>query len=695
MLFADLETFSHVDIKVAALDRYASDPSTRILMCAYADIEGPIDIWQEGEPLPARLKSAFYGGTGEDVVAWNKGFEETVLEKCNGVTGIKWRDAMVAARYAGLPAGLKSANKVPFFSGQAVTSKESRLIALFCKPNKDGTVNNRTTHPAEWEEFCQYCKDDVQDTRLIWKWCLKNFPAPVDAIWRRAWHVDQAINRRGLPIDVDMCEWADKEATRLQAEAHERLKELTGLENPNSVKQLLEWVSEPSRGGYPYNGLGKELVKRFVDDPEVPECEAKAALRLRLDGAKAAVKKFPKILETISPDERLRQQYSFYGAHTGRWSGRGAQPQNLKAPRTPEDKALTKQCVKLLEAHLPAPSLHALSFMGRPLIKAPKGKKVVISDFKSVENRVLAWVACCESMLEVYAQGKDPYIDFATKLWDLPYEEISAEQRQLAKPGTLGCGFGLGGGKEKRIAKCTACKHSVDVGADSVEGSIFDCPKCFARTCKVGPIVRTGLWRYAQMMGIDLTQEQAAAQVQIFRTAFAEVQELWYYLEEAYVACVQTKLPQKVGCLTFIYREPALRIVLPSGRELVYMNPWAYKGRNERGFQSVTMGFEGVKGNAWMRQSTYGGRLCENVIQAIAADLLVEALFLAEADARLEVILHSHDEIGALADNADITAKQRLEEYMSRTPTWAPGLIMAADGNEAERYAKAMRRKVA
>lgn len=683
MLFVDIETYSELDIKTAAVDRYASHPSTRILMCAYAEDAGPVSIWEDNEPLPERLQKALYTPNGEEIVAWNKGFEHTVLKKVAGVpSGVNWRDAMVYARYVGLPGGLKNANKVPFFAGQAVTAKESLLINKFCKPQKDGTVKDRNTDPGDWALFVQYCKDDVSDTRLIWDWCFKHFTMPDRVL--RAWQLDQLINWRGLPIDLDMCRAAATNAVRLQEDSHRTLISFTGLENPNSTKQLLAWVTER---GYPYNGLGKELVQRFVDDVEQPDGEAKQALRLRLAGAKAAVKKFPKILETISSDNRLRQQFQFYGAHTGRWSGRGAQVQNLKVPRTPEDKAALAECVLALTNGREVKSLDALSFAGRPLIRAPKGKKVVISDFKSVENRVLAWLAGCDAMMDVYRKGQDPYKDFASKLWDLPYEEVSAEQRQIAKPGTLGCGFGLGGGKEIRAAKCSECGEKCTVAATISEP--FACARieCCGRMIP-GEIARTGLWRYAQMMGIDLTQEQATAQVMIFRDAFAEVCALWFYLEEGYKACVRTKREQLVGELRFVYRDPALRIVLPSGRELVYANPFAFEERDARGFKKVVLGFEGVKNNVWMRQTTYGGRLAENVVQSVAADLLWDSLFVAEADTALEVIGHCHDEIIVLADVSDNTAKARLEGYMTQVPAWATGLIMAADGAEGERYGK-------
>lgn len=416
--------------------------------------------------------------------------------------------------------------------------------------------------------------------------------------------------------------------------------------------------------------------------------EARQALQLRLAGAKASIKKLPKILEQLSPDDRLRNQYAFYKAHTGRWAGKGAQLQNLKAARTKEEKALVSAVVKMLEEDRQVPSLDALSLALRPLLTAPVGKKVVLADFKSVENRVLAWASGCESMMEVYKQGKDPYIDFAARMDGCDYSEVTAEMRQQAKPGVLGCGFGLGGGQLVRKCKC-ACKNVWNVPPETTRAT---CPRCGAEVIP-GLVAKTGLWRYAEMMGIDLSQEKAQAQVQEFRQAFMEIAEFWYYLEEAYAACAINKRVQKVnsslGCkLAFIYKDPALRVVLPSGRELVYPNAFAHTERTPRGGKKLTLGYESARGHGWGVHNTYGGRLCENIIQAIACDCLVDALFLMDKDSGLEIVGTTHDEIITLADAEDKTALDRLISYMSVTPAWAPGLVLGADGHEGRRYDK-------
>jgi len=255
-LYLDLETFSLLDLKKVSLDRYASHPSTRILMCAYAGPSGAVDIWTEGDPgldvLQERIRR-------ETVVPWNRMFEYMLMWKVWKLRAAGWLDAMVHALYAGLPAGLKDCNRVPFFANESETSKETLLINKFCKPQKDGSIRDRNTDPEDWALFCQYCKDDVHDTRLIHQWLLPRYTIP-DRVYR-AWLLDQEINERGMPMDRPGAAYAWLEAQRLQALAGQQLKDVTGLENPNSPAQLLKWVQER---GYPFNSLAKEMVKKAI-----------------------------------------------------------------------------------------------------------------------------------------------------------------------------------------------------------------------------------------------------------------------------------------------------------------------------------------------------------------------------------------------------------------------------------------------
>lgn len=341
MLFLDLETFSELDLRKTSLDRYASDPSTRILMCAHAEPEEQMQFWQEGdyrEPLEKRIRK-------HTCIPWNKSFEETLIKKVWGIEAAAWDDAMVRARYASLPGGLKDCNRVSFFQGQSVTSKETLLINKFCKPGKNGVIRNRDTDPEDWAAFCDYCKRDVEDTRLIYNWLLKHFDMPERVF--NAWLLDQKINRRGMPVDVPFVRAAEREAIRLTELGQQKLKEITGLENPNSLTQLGKWLGER---GYMFNSLGKELLQRALDNhAEEMTPEARETIQLRLDVNKTSLKKLPKILEQVSADERLREQYRYYGAHTGRTAGKGAQLQNLKAARTKEEAAKVAEVVSILE----------------------------------------------------------------------------------------------------------------------------------------------------------------------------------------------------------------------------------------------------------------------------------------------------------------------------------------------------------
>lgn len=260
-LFPDYETFSAMDIKRVSTDVYAAHKSTRALMCAFAFDDGPMELWQEGESGLEALKRDL---KSHIVIPWNTSFEKAISRYVWGMTGIAWRDCMVAALYAGFPAGLKDCVKLPFFKGDATSTKEALLINKFCKPQPDGKARNKETDPEDWELFCDYCRRDVQGTRVIWQWLQEYIPTP-ENIWNQ-WEIDQRINERGMPIDRLMTYRAWDEAQRLQLRENERLKILTGLDNPNSGAQLLPWLRER---GYPYTSLGKELVlKALKEEPD-------------------------------------------------------------------------------------------------------------------------------------------------------------------------------------------------------------------------------------------------------------------------------------------------------------------------------------------------------------------------------------------------------------------------------------------
>lgn len=390
--------------------------------------------------------------------------------------------------------------------------------------------------------------------------------------------------------------------------------------------------------------------------------DAREVLGLRLDASKSSVKKFAAILEGVSPDGRLRNQFKYYGAHTGRWSGRGAQPQNLPRAETNE-----KDLENLIRQGM-IPTLDTLSSCIRPMIKAGPGKKLVVADLSAIENRVLGWLSGCDAMLDIYKRGLDPYKVFATLLPPVKeiivnesgdygprekvirYEDVTKALRQVCKPAVLGCGYGLGPGQERKL-------HT-------------------------GQVVYTGLRAYAGGMGISLTAEQSATMVRTFRQTYFEVVDYWGYLGEAFCAAVKTHSRQQVGVVFVGYSGDAVYIELPSGRRMHYINPKAWKGS-----KGLELRFDGLRQGQWCQVSTWGGSLTENVVQAVARDVLVEGMLRAEAD-HMSIVGHAHDEIICEVDEDYPLADKKLSLYMSAAIDWAPGLPLAAEGWCGPRYGK-------
>lgn len=639
MLFIDLEVFSEASITDVPIDVYATHPSTRIILACAAEDDGPMRTFEDFVSLTVFLRSL----PEPRLCAWNVGFERTVLAARGFRTPLsRWEDPMVQARYVGLPGGLKQAAKVELLQvpAEAATKSETLLIKKFCMPSKDGRVHNAQTDPEDWAAFVDYCRRDVETLRHIYnRLNALGFTLPPSE--RRVWELDQKINARGLPIDVETSIHAASEVVRLTGAAQAKMKGLTGLDNPNSVHQLLPWLKER---GYIYDSLGKEFVQSALDSVS-PTAEARQVLTLRLDAAKSSVKKFKAIVEGVSPDGRLRQQFKYYGAHTGRWSGRGAQPQNL--PRNPTDE---KELENLIRRGM-IPTLDTLSTCIRPMIKAEAGKKLVVSDLSAIENRVLAWLSGCDSMMEIYARGRDPYKDFATKLPGGPlYEDVTKALRQICKPAVLGCGYGLGPGQERQL-------HT-------------------------GQVVFTGLRAYASNMGISLTGNQSREMVSTFRSTYHEVVDYWYYLQEAFYAACKTKKRQQVGVINFTATSDAVMIELPSGRNIHYLNPRAWKGA-----KGIEIRFDGLRNGQWCSVTTWGGSLTENVVQAVSRDVLVEGMFRSE-EKGFTLVGHCHDELIAEVSLTAPENGQMLAASMSEPISWAKGLPLAAEGWEGERYAK-------
>jgi DNA polymerase len=298
LLHIDFEVYSEVSIKEAPLDVYAFHPSTKIILAAYAFDDGPVKVWQESDGPLAELREGLKDERNT-IVAWNVNYERTVLRgRGLSIRIDRWRDPMVEARYAGLPGRLKDVAKIPMVGvpAEEKTKSETLLINRFCMPNKEGRRVMPAEYPEDWAKFTEYCRKDVQTMRHVLNWLTPRFPFPASE--RELWILDQKINERGLPVDVEMAAHAEKQVQRLAAESGVQLKALTGLENPNSVQQLLPWLKE---NGYPYDSLGKEFLAQSLSDTTLTE-RGREVVLLRTGAAKASVKKFRTIVEMASPE---------------------------------------------------------------------------------------------------------------------------------------------------------------------------------------------------------------------------------------------------------------------------------------------------------------------------------------------------------------------------------------------------------
>lgn len=477
-LHHDFETFSEVNLKTVGGSVYARHPSTELLMCAYAFDDGPVQQWTPaaGEPMPDDLAEGL-----EDpdtfLFAWNAPFERSIWRHVVGIElpWERWVDPMALAFSLALPGSLDKAGAVVGLKDdQAKLRRGSALIRRFCMPrkpsrNKPHTRETAETAPDEWEEFLEYNRRDVEAERAIWKklrrWKLSRTEMDV-------WRLDQKINEAGLPVNVDMVDQAIVTYRHVLDRRLDRLKALTGLDNPNSQSQLLPWLRER---GYPFEDLKKGHIEQALgfdvfepEDPAQTALQAAAAitgphgltpqlheaLTLRSETSRTAPKKYAAVRAAVDADGALRGAFQYCGAgRTGRWSGRRYQPQNLARP-TPDLEDRLEQAAEDLETLSPREiearydkPMDLLASCVRPIVQAPPGYVLCDADLNAIENRVIGWVADEQKILDVFRKDRDPYVDFAQYLFNAPYEtlwreykqEKKKEKRTLAKPGVLGC----------------------------------------------------------------------------------------------------------------------------------------------------------------------------------------------------------------------------------------------------------------
>lgn len=664
-LFVDFETRSPLDLKEVGLHNYLTQ--AEVLMLSYAVNEQEPQIWLPHEgPMPEHLEMMV---RRPEIlkVAFNAAFEKSVFEKLLGIpTPLSaWDDPMIRARYASVAGGLDFVGKVlGLGEDKAKLAGGKKLIKLFCEKNKKGVFNDWNSHPDEFWDMIEYCKRDTSAEREIFH-KLKAFALP--PFEQRLYELDQEVCECGMPIDMDFVEKAYKIVNEEKAELLERFMQLTGLENPNSPKQLLGWLKEQA---YPFNSLAARWVTKALGANDgvgfgaVAMSEAgREGLKLRQQIAKSSTAKLETLRGLVCADGRLRHSFVFMGAaRTGRWSGRGFQTQNL--PRSSvKDVPGATEAIKASDREAVRKFGHPLDVVSsclRSAIRAPEGKKLVVCDLSSIETRVSAWVAGCTALMKVFEEGRDPYIEFATKMYHVPYDQVTKQQRQISKPAILGACYQLGGGKD-----------SVDKNGDDI---------------------RTGLYGYSQNMGVEMDQDFSGECIRTYRQSYPEICDTWRSLESAAIEAVRTGERVTVNKVTFGAVKPnkLLYIILPSGRRLHYVRPCISTTEKWDGEFYSKLEYEGqVIGQHWGTIPTFGGKLLENIVQAISRDILAVGMCRA-AEMGFRIVGTCHDEIMSEEGpgSSGTIGLKELRECMIAPMPWAPDLLLDAAGFEGSYYRK-------
>ena len=639
----DLETYSSVDLTKCGVYRYCESEDFEILLAAYSIDGGAVQVTDLacGEKLPQEILDALEDETVEKW-SFNSQFERICLSRLLGypagdyLAPASWRCSMVWASTLGLPRSLESVGAVLGLEKQKLTEGKDliRYFCVPCRPTKanGGRTRNRPEHdPEKWERFKAYNLRDVETEMQIQK-RLSNFPVP-DTIWEE-YHLDQEINDRGIGVDMELV----RQAIAMDARSRERLtaamRELTELENPNSVQQMKQWLADH---GLETDTLGKKAVAELLKTAPGPLREV---LSLRQQLAKSSVKKYTAMENAVCADSRAHGMFQFYGANrTGRFSGRLIQLQNLyknTMPDLAQARALVRsgnyEALSLLYEDIP----DTLSQLIRTAFVPQDGRKLIVADFSAIEARVLAWFAGEKWVLEVFEKGGDIYCETAARMFHCRVEKHgeNAELRQKGKQATLSCGYGGSVGALKAMGALEA----------------------------------------------GMTEEELQPLVDSWREANPNIVRFWWDVDRAVKDCIRQRVPTETHGLHFDYRSAMLFITLPSGRRLAYVKPRI--GENQFGGESVTyMGVSGTK--KWERLESYGPKFVENIVQGTARDILCYAM---QTLKNCSIVAHVHDEIIIEADRRMSVAA--VCEQMGRTPPWAKGLKLRADGYECEFYQK-------
>lgn len=777
----DIETYSDVNLAKCGVYKYAESPDFEILLFGYA-VDGRevkvVDLAQ-GETLPEEILEAL---TDDSITKWafNANFERVCLSRyltdlgrsldpfhdrhplsqecARFLNPAGWKCSMVWSAYMGLPLSLEGVGAVLNLDNQKM--KEGRdLIRYFCVPCKETKTNGGRTRnlprhaPDKWNLFKSYNKRDVEVEMAIQE-RLQKYPVP-DQVWEE-YHQDQEINDRGIAIDLELARQAVAMDTKSRESLMAALKEKTGLENPNSVLQMLGWLEAR---GLKSDSLGKKQVKELLKTAQEP---LRSVLQLRQKLAKSSVKKYQAMEMTACQDGRARGMFQFYGANrTGRFAGRHIQIQNLvrnTIPDLSEARDLVRQgnyeALDLLYDSVP----DVLSQLIRTAFVPREGMKFVVSDFSAIEARVISWMAGEKWKAAAFAAGKDIYCSTASQMFGVPVVKhgVNGELRQKGKIAELACiaegqlvltdhglipienmttedriwdgenwvhhdGVVYRGErevmryagllatpdhlvyveeKEEPIPFQAAAENGyhlrrlcssivIQYGDLPARARVYDIlnagphhrftvSDCLVHNCGYGGSV--GALKAMGAMDMGIPEEELGHLDQSWRAANPHIVDFWWLVDGAVKTAIKKRIPVQVNNLRFFCKSGMLFIELPSGRRLSYVKPRI--GENQFGGESVT--YEGIGSTKkWERLESYGPKFVENIVQGTARDILCYAM---QTLRHCAIVGHVHDEL--IIECSKEVSVDAICEQMSRTPPWAEGLILRADGYECEFYQK-------
>ena len=645
-LSIDVETFSDVDISKCGAYKYAESPSFEMLLFAYAADGGEVQVVDlaAGEKIPQEILAAL---TDDNVIKWafNANFERICLSRYLSDVGFlrdaflspeSWHCTMVWAAYMGLPLSLAAVGSVLGLEEQKMSEGKS-LIRYFCTPctatkTNGGRVRNLPCHaPDKWAMFKVYNKRDVKVEMAI-QHRLAKFPVP-NFLWDE-YHLDQAINDRGIRIDMAFVDNAIAIDARSRDELSGRMKQLTGLDNPNSVQQMKGWLSQH---GAETDSLDKMAVLELLKNAP---SELAEVLSLRQQLAKSSVKKYIAMKNVSCADHRARGTFRFYGANrTGRFSGKNIQLQNL-----PQNYMEHLEDVRTLVRRGDFESINViydsvpdvLSQLIRTAFIPTEGRKFIVADFSAIEARVLSWLAKERWRMDVFESNGDIYCATAGRMFhcNVVKHGENGHLRQKGKQAELACGYGG------------------SVGALKAFGALES----------------------------GMKEDELKSLVDAWRAANTNIVEFWWAVDRAAKGCIKERSTKVTHGIRFIYQSGMMFIELPSGRRLSYVKPRI--GENPFGGESVTyMGLDLSK--KWARIESYGPKLVENITQAISRDILCYAM---QTLRTMDIVAHVHDELIIECDEQ--VSLPVICEQMERTPPWAEGLLLRAEGFECRFYQK-------